>query len=400
MLSEPAAATDSVRERVEALLDVAQTCREVDRDAPVHVIEITEIPASVVRGTADDWKSGMLIGAEVANGALVPSRNPVLSFGDSGRTSVRVGNPPEIAALNDAFTLTAWALPKSTEESYRTVLDKGGRDAGIAIRQARTLSNGNVVSVRMYVEAEPAPHEPYQVAYRPEDPAAFDHRWHHYAASFDGEALRLFIDGRLVGDSPKRGMADLGEGDLCFGCLASGGEPWTGYIADVTVWGEALPAPRIAAQIERELQGDEKGLVGFWPLDEGQGETAHDVSGNGIHGRISGGTWKMLPVQRAVRLSNPVRLDADLEVASCLVEWEADVDDDAQKARVDVFYGMSENPNVLPEQWSKAQNGIGLAVGTEGPEFAGKCLWLKQVLTTEDPAVIPRVASVSLKFEK
>ena len=39
------------------------------------------------------------------------------------------------------------------------------------------------------------------------------------------------------------------------------------------------------------MQPSREGLVGHWPLNEGSGDTAHDLSGNELHGAIHGSTW-------------------------------------------------------------------------------------------------------------
>ena len=271
--------------------------------------------------------------------------------------------------------------------------------AGIAIRQARTEGRHqlNAVSVRMYAEGEPAPHEPYRALYRPPDPAAFDHRWHHYAATYDGESLRLYIDGALADTSHKKGRADLLDGELVFGCLANWREPWVGYIADVSIWSEALSHARIAAMARRGIQGHENGLVGYWPLNEGEGQIARDISGSVNDGQIGGGGWRQIPVRRGLRISQPIRLDAGLNISTCTIEWEAEVGGDPAVAGVQVFYGISTTEHVLPEAWHEAANGAAVAVDPGRSTLAGRCLWLKQVLTTDDPASAPRLRRLVLR---
>ena len=44
----------------------------------------------------------------------------------------------------------------------------------------------------------------------------------------------------------------------------------------------------------------ENGLIGYWTLDEGAGQTAQDASGNGHQGTISGATWTMGKVRGAL----------------------------------------------------------------------------------------------------
>jgi hypothetical protein len=36
--------------------------------------------------------------------------------------------------------------------------------------------------------------------------------------------------------------------------------------------------------MNRPLTGNEPHLVGYWTFDEGEGQTAHDLTANGLHG--------------------------------------------------------------------------------------------------------------------
>ena len=47
----------------------------------------------------------------------------------------------------------------------------------------------------------------------------------------------------------------------------------------------------------RSLAG-EPDIVDWWPLDEGDGDTARDGSGRGNHGEIRYAEWETLPARR------------------------------------------------------------------------------------------------------
>jgi hypothetical protein len=51
-------------------------------------------------------------------------------------------------------------------------------------------------------------------------------------------------------------------------------------------------------------QGADGGPVGHWPLDEGQGTTAGDASGNGLAGTVSGASWATGVSGTALRFDN------------------------------------------------------------------------------------------------
>jgi hypothetical protein len=55
---------------------------------------------------------------------------------------------------------------------------------------------------------------------------------------------------------------------------------WKGFIIGIMVFG---PACQKAAL--------DPSLIGWWKFDEGKGNVAHDASGNGLYGNITGGKW-------------------------------------------------------------------------------------------------------------
>ena len=58
--------------------------------------------------------------------------------------------------------------------------------------------------------------------------------------------------------------------------------------------------------MNHRLKGDEAGLVGYWPLNEGRGEIATDKAGNN-QGTIHGGAWgqEVINVLRSTSEATP-----------------------------------------------------------------------------------------------
>jgi hypothetical protein len=48
--------------------------------------------------------------------------------------------------------------------------------------------------------------------------------------------------------------------------------------------------------MSRCLAGDEPGLAGYWPLNEGTANTVCDKTQNANHGTIHGATWELSEV--------------------------------------------------------------------------------------------------------
>ncbi len=68
-----------------------------------------------------------------------------------------------------------------------------------------------------------------------------------------------------------------------------------GLIGEVRVWESVLGREDIRDNMHRKLDGDEKGLAGYWKLNEGEGGTALDSTPNSNHVEITGARWVEKP---------------------------------------------------------------------------------------------------------
>lgn len=118
-------------------------------------------------------------------------------------------------------------------------------------------------------------------------------QWHHYAGTFDGTILRLYIDGEEVNQNKVTGKIQVDTGSLCIGKDDQTAQSWyfNGQIAECRIWKTAHTAKQIQADMYRQLTGKEEGLVGYWPLDEGSGTTVYDKTSKGNNGTIHGAQW-------------------------------------------------------------------------------------------------------------
>ena len=80
----------------------------------------------------------------------------------------------------------------------------------------------------------------------------------------------------------------------------------TGLIDEVRIWGVARTQAEIRADMRRRLDGNESGLVAYWPLDEGGGETIYDRTANSHGGLLGGGAVTSRPqwVEKHTRTTN------------------------------------------------------------------------------------------------
>ena len=112
------------------------------------------------------------------------------------------------------------------------------------------------------------------------------HEWVHYAATYDGRRMRVFVNGEVVAEEPvDGGRINSTANPVWIG--ASGYHDHTAaLIDDVQIWNVARTPEQIRASMRDGLRGDEPGLVGWWPMD-GPDPLA-DGSPHANHGRLEG----------------------------------------------------------------------------------------------------------------
>ncbi|MEW6752184.1 MAG: LamG domain-containing protein [Candidatus Latescibacterota bacterium] len=116
--------------------------------------------------------------------------------------------------------------------------------------------------------------------------------WIHVAGVYDGAHMRLYVNGELDGELPLRGPITsdhLGRGTVIGGYAgwnSDEGSGWmTGLIDEVRIWEVARTPEQLMADMRRPVEA-QPGLIGYWPLDDGQGLVAVDRSGRGQDGTL------------------------------------------------------------------------------------------------------------------
>ena len=111
--------------------------------------------------------------------------------------------------------------------------------------------------------------------------------WSHVAATHDGTAVRLYVNGTLVGTQPAPGSLSDTTEPLRIGGNLVWGEYFSGRIDEVRIYNRALSAEEIARDMSTMVVSGLVAAYGFEELDE---TTAGDASGSGNHGTIEGAT--------------------------------------------------------------------------------------------------------------
>lgn len=115
----------------------------------------------------------------------------------------------------------------------------------------------------------------------------------------DGE-MKLYVDGQEEGQAVDIGQLRQKLDRYFVGSASGDGMGlFEGTIAELRVWNLALSEDTIREQMSKVLTGTERGLVGYWRVNEGPGGMVFDSSSYGNNGQIKGEphwTANMVPV--------------------------------------------------------------------------------------------------------
>lgn len=114
--------------------------------------------------------------------------------------------------------------------------------------------------------------------------------WTHVAAVYDGQSMKLFIDGVERGSTPASGpIVSKNRRATRIGGYAgtAANRPWfDGEIDEVRIWEVARTTEQLRAGMYHEIEA-QTGLLGYWRFGDGGGAVASDHSGHGNRGELT-----------------------------------------------------------------------------------------------------------------
>ena len=200
--------------------------------------------ATIARWSFDE-PSGVLCRDASGHGCDATADRPGLArtkglFGNavslSGNHQLQVANRLKREPL-PKISLSAWVLP-SDLSGYREIFRKEDGDNRILFAfqaDGSLLSFG--LNVGGYVECDA----------KIEASRVLDGMWHHCVATYDGQFMRVYFDGKEIGSIERRGAITAGGPALaCIGS-ASGGECFQGEMDELAIYADALTPEDVAS---------------------------------------------------------------------------------------------------------------------------------------------------------
>jgi len=241
-----------------ALLTPLFLCLAVAAQAAGQETQTSDINSGLVayypfNGNAND-ESGNGHDPSVTNATPAADRFgvPDRAYGFGGTDWIGVPNENSVFSLTNALTVCAWVYPARGDREYRSnpIVWKMAEDG--TYQDAFYLSYGYLSNPTNGIERFFFGMETGQEEYRAISRPFSTSTWHHVCGTFDGQALRVFVDGEPVGtQSTGSGSPIAGSAGLRIGNNLNSDHSYKGVFAgsidDVRIYNRALSAAEVAA---------------------------------------------------------------------------------------------------------------------------------------------------------
>ena len=225
---------------------------------------------------------------------------------DGNGSYVEIVDSEIINNISEQVTISAWIKPTDFPNTCTTVLFKGNkRIPNISHRQfALWLFDEGCV----FFDTSPGGRSIRWTASASE--TIKKNEWYHVAGTIDARnnIMKLYLNGSEVQRNNFKLQNNLRKTTLPFriGCSheeeISEHASFAGLIDEVRIWDIARTENQIRSDMNKELKGDESGLVGYWKFDaETQGRIS-DSSPNKNDGKLIGNA-KLEPYTRPILAS-------------------------------------------------------------------------------------------------
>ena len=125
-----------------------------------------------------------------------------------------------------------------------------------------------------------------------------DGNWHHIAATFDRDGnATTYQNGILIASNSIAAVGDINSGlpiHIFQDGTGSFANEWEGQIDEIRIWDKVVDQATLIDWQSKSVDNshpDYANLIGYWPLEEGSGTTAADLSGNGNDMTLNMSNW-------------------------------------------------------------------------------------------------------------
>ncbi|MBU1100996.1 MAG: T9SS type A sorting domain-containing protein [Bacteroidetes bacterium] len=198
-------------------------------------------------------------------------------FNNNARIRVLDSSPINPNANNSAYVITghaltieAWVFPIALPEqqSSKIILSRPYIDGEPWRAYDLTIGNWTEEDKPVFTFGISDGSVPQNAAFANDPDPALAGEWVHIAGTYDGSFARLYKNGNLVAEVEYHESIGVGDAGFYIGGLKNVERYFDGLIDEVRVWNVVRSQNEINASMNVTLNGNEPGLMGYWPLDE------------------------------------------------------------------------------------------------------------------------------------
>lgn len=107
--------------------------------------------------------------------------------------------------------------------------------------------------------------------------------WIHIAGTYNGEQIKLYINGSLQDSLQVQTTIDVNESDLFIGGSGSNSQypgTFSGAIDEIKLWSQARTREQVRQDMSWGVSSNPQGLVCYWPVNAGSGQVLYDEQRN------------------------------------------------------------------------------------------------------------------------
>ena len=219
---------------------------------------------------------------------------------------VEIGDSDTLNSITEQVTVSLWIKPTNFPNSYAAIICRGD-ERGPNIRSVRNRSYVLYLKDDGSIQMAASPNGRHEASFYSESGVIKLNTWYHIACVIDAKnnSMKLFIDGIEVGNRDFKEEKSLYKSRLPLRIGWTHEEtrptqsPFVGLMDEVRIWNIARTEAEIRSDMNKQLNGDEPGLVGYWKFDEEKDGQIFDSTSNKNDGKLIGNA-KLEPYTRPI----------------------------------------------------------------------------------------------------
>jgi len=236
----------------------------------------------------------LLVGAVVKSQPCIPNTSALIFDGSTGYVFLSSDNG---LAIGDSVSVEAWVLATSwaATSAQNSIFCKHSWTSGEQGYVLRAGGSGVLSFNIAGIDSNGIPVSWVEIM-SPSGALSLN-TWTHVAGTYDGNNLKLYVNGAMVATLAFKGtIVPSTAYPARIGALSDIGiapsRYWSGLMDEIRVWHSVRTQSDIQANMNMHIDPSiQTSLAGYWRFNESSGTTTGDLSANGNNGTLNNVQW-------------------------------------------------------------------------------------------------------------